>query len=398
LVQTFNGEEGDVEVRANHEYMGHGISISGDAMTIAVGIYGGEPNGIHSEGHVNIYKKMNSMWSFFQSVSGNSGQAYEYFGASVDLSYNGTILAALSCTPAALRVWELNTNLTSYIEIGPTIYMNANWGEEDAITVAVSPNGAVIGALAPNLLNARIFERIGNEFLQKGTDISGFSHSMSLNYDGSTVVVGSNAHVGVFKWNGNLWELMGDYVNSYAGLGDRGCVSITYDGMIVAIGSRSGNGRVGVYNWNGNNWDQKGDDLVGSAGNDFSITDLSSDGNILVVGDHGSQGYVYTFQWDGSNYVQFGQIIQGEGGEFGYTLSLSSDASTLVIGAWLLRNPSNFIEGKTYVYDLDLPPAPPSIMPSLPPTSTQVSESYEYFVFELRLTMFITTCRLAARH
>jgi len=125
-----------------------------------------------------------------------------------------------------------------------------------SITVAVSPSGAVIGALAPNLLNARIFECNGNEFLQKGTDISGFSHSMSLNYDGSIVVVGSNERVGVFKWNDTLWELIGDYVSSYSGLGDRGCVSITNDGMTV-IGTRSGNGRVGVYNWNGNSWAQK---------------------------------------------------------------------------------------------------------------------------------------------
>jgi len=267
--------------------------------------------------------------------------------------------------------------------------MNANWGDEISITVAVSPSGAVIGALAPNLLNDRIFERNGNEFFQNGTDISGFSHSMSLNYDGSIVVVGSNERVGVFKWNDTLWELMGDYVSSYSGLSDRGCVSITYDGMTVAIGTRSRNGRVGVYNWNGNSWDQKGDYLVGSGGN----TDLSSDGNILVVGDDGSYGYVHTFQWDKSNYVPFGLTIQGEGGSFGYNLSLSSDASTLAIGAWLLRNPSNFREGKAYVYDLDLPPAPSSIMPSLPPTSKQVSDSYEYFVFDICLT-----CRLVGEH
>jgi len=388
-VQTFTGS--GVPSYGN-DYVGHGIAISGDGMTMAIGVYGGEANGISAEGYVNIYKRYGVSWSFFQRVTGTgkSQSWYEYFGASVDLSHNGTIMAALSCTPAALRIYELNASLTMYTEVGQTIYMNANWGEHEAVTVAVSPSGGVVGALAPHHLNARIFERDGNEYKQKGADIVGFQESMSFNFDGSVVVVGSNnrsggsnsgpgsiGRVGVFKWNDTLWELMGDYVSEYTGVGDRGCVSITYDGKTVIVGTRSGNGLVRAYTWDGHSWNQKGNDVVGS-GNAFSITDVSSDGDILVVGAIGSQGYVYTYQWDGSNYVQFGQTIQGEGGVFGYALSVSADASTVAVGAWRYNDDY----GKAYVYDLDLPPSPPSsIMPSLPPTPKQVSISYEYFTF-----------------
>lgn len=85
-------------------------------------------------------------------------------------------------------------------------------------------------------------------------------------------------------------------------------VSLSSDGMTVAISRASDNNKAGVtkvHKYDGNSWKQVGKELKG-VGPDALLgksLDLSSDGNVLVVGapypsNHDNDGYVqvYYFQ------------------------------------------------------------------------------------------------------
>jgi len=91
-----------------------------------------------------------------------------------------------------------------------------------------------------------------------------------------------------------VWAPMGSHITGDAAgdvLGEYGCVSITNDGLTVAVGAPYydqdellARGLVCVYNHDSSNtWKQSGIDLVGdNAGDCFYKTAFSSDGKYLT--------------------------------------------------------------------------------------------------------------------
>ena len=98
---------------------GIAVAISGDGSTLAIG----ETDPSAPVQIVNIYKRFENSWVFFQQLNSPSSLVTT-FGASISLSYDGSILAVGSPSLAtgnfssqpivAIFMYEYNTQLTNY--------------------------------------------------------------------------------------------------------------------------------------------------------------------------------------------------------------------------------------------------------------------------------------------
>ncbi len=200
------------------------------------------------------------------------------------------------------------------------------------------------------------------QFLQKGSDIEGFSAeenlgtSVSLNSDGNYVAIGApqsfateTGEVKVYNFDAVMgWLQVGTSIQGVSVGEDFGCsVSLSDDGQTVIVGADYGGsdskGVARVFTFNGTDWVQKGSDIDGLATNDqfgYSIG-ISSDGNTVIIGAKHYQtagennGYASVYHFDSGSWVQMGSTIVGVGHSdyFGYSVSISDDGLTIGVGA-----------------------------------------------------------------
>jgi hypothetical protein len=219
--------------------------------------------------------------------------------------------------------------------------------------------------------HARVYEWITltSSWTQKGADIDGgvagdqSGKSVSLSADGLIVAIGAHkndgsgndsGHVRVYEWITltNTWTQKGADIGGEAAGDESGIsVSLSTDGLIVAIGANkndgSGNdsGHVRVYEWIAltNTWTQKGADIDGANAGDgsgYSVS-LSADGLIVAIGADQNDGngvdagHVRIYEWITSDWIQKGSDIEGKavGNRFGFSVSLSADGNIVASGA-----------------------------------------------------------------
>jgi hypothetical protein len=207
-------------------------------------------------------------------------------------------------------------------------------------------------------------------FRQLGLDIDGETDSdysgnaVSLSADGITVAIGARlnsgvggcyvGHVRVYKNINGTWIQQGADIDGETNDNQFGaCVSLSADGLIVAIGapgnsdSGSRSGQVSVFKNINGTWVQQGTDIAGRSNDEelgSSVT-LSADGLTLATGAPqkyavaNKRGLVRVYKYISNNWIQQGVDIEGENvhDEFGYSISLSDDGLILAIGA-----PANF--------------------------------------------------------
>ncbi|WP_411955639.1 beta strand repeat-containing protein, partial [Cysteiniphilum sp. SYW-8] len=198
---------------------------------------------------------------------------------------------------------------------------------------------------------------------QLGANINGaaafdnLGHAVSVNNDGSVIAVASKAHassqgvVQIYQYNGSAWVQLGsDILGEFAGDNSGSAISLSDDGMIVAIGAENSDdggtdsGHVRVFQYNGSNWVQLGLDIAGEAASDRSgsAVSLSGDGQTLAIGaslndsnGNNNGGQVEIYRYSGGTWSQLGLDIEGlaAGDILGKSVSLSQDGNTLAIGA-----------------------------------------------------------------
>ena len=237
-------------------------------------------------------------------------------------------------------------------------------------SVSLSSDGSVIAIGAPLNSNdnggaaghVRVFENVEGTWTQLGDDIDGedegnlSGHSVSLSSDGSVVAIGapknhdngnSSGHVRVYENNGGNWsqignDIDGEMYNDWSGWS----VSLSSDGVVVAIGARynggNGNasGHVRIYQNNNEDWIQIGDDIDGKVAGEQSgsSVSLSNNGSVVAIGSpivNNHTGVVRVYQDEWGLWTQIGEDINGEteGDYSGEAISLSSDGSVVAIGA-----------------------------------------------------------------
>ncbi len=344
---------------------------------MAVGATWASPGRAYRAGLVRLYNKDGTDWNNFQQINGI--QSNDWFGISLDLSHDGSALV-VGDYYRAVYIYDFN-NVTSVYDLFHTIT------GVRAREVCVSGDGSTIGFGIWNNLGAMIFVRNGDGFEQRGPTFTGGygegDSGIALNYGGTIAALGqyywddNRGRVGVFQWrdgNGNgsmQWmqmgsDITGDNVNDFLGYGN--CVSITHNGLTVAVGAfghdkdgKTDRGLVRVYNHDSTSdtWKQSGSDLVGdNAGNQLSKIALSSNGKYLTAGAWGRTGnYVEIFENIGNNYKMIGDKVTPEVGvSFGWSVDMSADGAAIAIG----DNNFDNRKGRAYLFVRnDLTHAPP---------------------------------------
>ena len=332
------------------DQFGNAVASSFDGNIVAIGAKNNDAETEYNNGHVRVFEWVGSGWK--QRGSDINGEALQdRLGHAVSLSADGNILASSA-------------------------------RDNDG-------NGVSSGHVRVYLFN-------GSDWVQVGEDIEGenagdlFGESVSLSSDGSKLAVGaidndaggSNAgNVRVFTWDGSAWTQLGQsIVGESAGDESGSAVSLSSDGLLLAIGSPgnsgggSGRGHVRVYAWTGTEWEQRGSDIDGennSSASGSSVS-LSSDGSTLAIGatsntnfNGDASGHVRVLEWSGDEWLRKGCDLDGEGAGdlFGASVSLSGDGNILVVGG--MNNDgvaSNAGEARIYMwaeslwkqYDMDL--------------------------------------------
>jgi hypothetical protein len=375
---------GDIDGEASNDQSGYSVAISADGTIIAIGgrLNDGSGNLLTDSGHVRVYR-----YNANKSTANSSGPAgwdqiggdidgeaaYDYSGASVSLSADGTIIAiganlndGNGSNAGHVRIYKYNASKTTANSLGPI-----GWDKL---------GGDIDG-------EANSDQSGGNDWNSEGVKLSA---------DGTIVAIGAlynngngqySGHVRVYKYNAskgssnNLgpagWDKLGDDIDGEASYDYSGyAVSLSADGTVLAIGAFGNDatnteaGHVRVYKYTPSKtvavtnqtdasfgpigWNRLGADIDGEAAYDRSGTgvSLSADGTVLAIGAHqnnSNTGHVRVYKYTPSKTVavtsqtdaSFGPIgwnrlgadIDGEafGDYSGADVALSADGTILAI-------------------------------------------------------------------
>ncbi len=196
-----------------------------------------------------------------------------------------------------------------------------------------------------------------NSQTQVGSDIDGENpedqcgSSVSISNDGQIIAIGSEENsnngfgtgqVRVFKLSMEDWVQVGKSFEGGMDTGMGNAVSISGDGLRLAIASSEGgsssSGLVQLFEWDGEKWMQLGSNLYGDTSFDYfgEYISLSNDGNVIAIGsgNDDASGFVRMYEFDNSEWVQLGSDIVGEAeDDRSGRVSISSDGRTVAIGS-----------------------------------------------------------------
>ncbi|MDB9705071.1 Ig-like domain-containing protein [Gammaproteobacteria bacterium] len=282
---------------------GNSVALSDDGTILAVGVTRGDD----LPGLVEVFQYNSGAWSKLGSSIQGSEENGDYFGYSVDLSNDGTVLAVGSIfkgdRQGAASVYQYSSGTWS--QLGSTLDGAAanDWYGRD---VSLSGNGQILAVGGDRHDNGkghvRVFEYTSGSWSQLGSDIDGdnnqrIGRGVALSDDGSIVAMGSNGGgVGkVYQLSSGSWSQLGlDQTlnidgadNTLLGLS----TSMSNDGTIVAFGapalSEVETGAVLTLRYTSGNWDYFDvltDSVPGRA--EGWSSDISNDGTIIASGNY----------------------------------------------------------------------------------------------------------------
>lgn len=265
--------------------------------------------------------------------------------------------------------FSIQNNFAQWTQVGQNIYGDST-SNQLGFNVSMSADGQTIAAASPysshpgfGVGHVQIFKNIGGTWTQQGQHLIGdnqgdnFGYAISLNSNGNIIAITAPNHdipltnagiVRIFENISGTWTQLGqDIVGSAAGDFSGQSVSLSSDGLTVAIGTikySSNRGQVRVYKYTGGTWVQQGSNVVGVGSQDQlgTCVSLSSDGLTFVTGlkfstydTLTSNGSAKVYEFDGVDWLQKGATIQGEAiyDNFGASADISSDGSIVAIGA-----------------------------------------------------------------
>ena len=364
---------------------GSGISValSSNGAVLAVGADGNDDGGFNA-GHVRVYFNAGRGWEKLGSDLDGSG-VFDWFGYSVALSADGTILAIGAPLANGVngndagRVYVYQWMFNTWQPLGSTLD-GAGAGDRFGFSLALSDDGTILavgasrsGAGGSEAGQVRVLAWTGTNWSQRGNDLLGSSpgdhlgDSVTLSSDGSIVAFGADqgandgpGYVRIHRWSSSSWQQLGSTLVGGSPNDDFGeSVSLSGDGSIVAIGTYSGN-YAAVYRNDGTDWVQVGQTIRGEGFFGWSLS-LSFDGKTIVIGGwaNGSNGaesghvLVFRLSSNGQEWMQVGQQLVGEAAEdwFGYSTSISDDGTRIASGA-ILHDGNGGAAGHVRVYDL----------------------------------------------
>ena len=223
----------DIDGETANDWSGISVSLSTDGSIVAIGSYYNDGNG-NDSGHVRVFQYASSTWTKLgQDIDG--AVAGDFFGISVSLSDNGTIVASGALfndgngsNSGHVRVYQYASS--NWTQLGEDIDGDAagdQFGQSVSLSYYDSRIRVAIGATAPGTRGyARVFEYDENKM--------------------ETITDKRSPDYGPSKWRRLYNDVYGLNTNDYFGV----VVSISADGNRFAVSANISNtayGYVQVY-------------------------------------------------------------------------------------------------------------------------------------------------------
>jgi len=182
---------------------GYVMSLSVDGSVVAISAFSNDINGVQSAGSVFVYKNISGTWTKIgQDLNGEL--IIEYFGTSIDLSSDGSVLAISSHKlknniPESIGNVKVYKNISNvWQQIGNTILGGRNPGgvsisaDGNTLAFASDPNHTSSPAVLRVYKNlSGVWAKIGNDIQEKEPDALLGRYSASISRDGTIVAVGA---------------------------------------------------------------------------------------------------------------------------------------------------------------------------------------------------------------
>ena len=224
-VQIGNNLSGDAE----NDFFGYSVSLSADGEIVAISAAINTSNGSSNIAYTRVYQNTNGNWvQLGQDINGDT--VGDQLGSSISISADGTTLA-LGATSAdggngdfsgEVRVYAYNNG--DWTQVGQGIPGEAAWNFFGS-SVSLSTDGTIVAAGASasddngmDAGHARVFKNTNGIWVQVGHDIIGeaaedrFGAAVALNADGTILAAGASLNDG----NGNI----AGHVRVFAGIID----------------------------------------------------------------------------------------------------------------------------------------------------------------------------------
>jgi hypothetical protein len=200
---TWNQLGSDIDGEAANDFSGS-VSINATGTIVAIGASGNDAGGTNT-GQVRVYEWNGSSWiqKGTDIDSDNTNASFGYT-ISLDTSGNTFIAGGYSFVNGALGfVKVFSWDGTDWIQKGETI-LGSTGSDFLGTAVDISQDGSIIAASSLTLVNGyvRVFKFIGSSWVQQGADILGeangdqFGRSLSLSADGSILAAGTQFNDG----------------------------------------------------------------------------------------------------------------------------------------------------------------------------------------------------------
>ena len=346
------------------DYFGGTVAISGNGKTLAVGSYLDSTAPYSSAGSVYIYTRITpgDNWMYqtkvlASDIATGTSTTGGFFGRSVALSYDGTVLAVGSANgtsyPGAVYVftgsdssWTQNQKLTTASA--------HNFGHE----VAISGDGSTIVSRGLTVANSNVYiytKPSTTWTVQQNISITGESgvNNMSLSHNGNILVFGGDDTGYIYTRSAGTWSQTKAYTDgNLNGMGQSCAVSA--DGTIVIFGQPY-NDRAYIAKYSGSAWPAAFANLTvitppsgHTALDEFGVSAaISSEGSTLYIGarlypSNAGPGCVYVYTYNGTSATFSQRVLASDLGLTGSTkefaaspksLRVSANGTTFVVGA-----------------------------------------------------------------
>jgi len=319
------------------DYFGKSLAISADGRTIVVGEQEGAGEGHVDQGAVYVYTLSGSIWSLSAKLTVSGGAAQDFFGGSVAVSSDGSVIAVgawlrdFDLLTSAGAVYVFERPVGGWADATETACLSVNGtpkSYELGVSVAISGDGSVIAAGADQYYSLSgavyIYVRSGSNWISETEDAkltqsdsadttARFGSALGMSADGSTVVVGTGQLETIYVYN-----------KPETGWAD----TSTADAKLTASDGDT------------ENW-------LGSA------VAVSADGSTIAGGagrpNTAGGGSVYLYVKPGTGWADTTENVKVQADEpydrdlFGYSVALNADGSSFMAGA--------SDKDKVYVFD-----------------------------------------------
>ena len=361
---------------------GSSVALSGDSALI--GAIGDDTAAGEDAGSAYVFARIGTIWSEQAKLIASDGAAQDQFGSAVAISGNTVVVTALrNDTPVenAGSAYVFVRSGTTWSEQAKLTASDADFSDFFGRSVALSGDTTVVGAVGDDSLagenagSAYVFVRSGTTWSQQAkltaSDEAGndqFGGSVALS--GNTALVGASLNDAlagtdagssyVFTRNGTIWTQHAKLTAGDSADFDSFALDVALDGDTALVGTplddvaaAPDQGSVYIFVRTGNAWSQQAKitGIDAAAFRKFGRA-VALNGNTALVGaDQATKGRAYVFVRNGATWSQQAFLAASDaanGDSFAHSVALDGD--TALVGALSDSTLAGTEAGSAYIF------------------------------------------------